>query len=151
MVSAVLVLGCAISLAMPANAQFPTPSPSDLLMSEGQRLFAAGRYKDAAASYERAMQLGVGRPHEAALGVARAYLQLGNRKQALRWGEIATELASLDGVSEPGTARALPSSTYAPKGDALISRLEEVLWRTRPTRTPTARSLSRRSWTTSTI
>jgi tetratricopeptide (TPR) repeat protein len=58
-------------------------------MSEGHDLFAAGRYKEAAASFERAMQLGVDRPHVAARKVARSYAQLGNRKQATRWLEIA--------------------------------------------------------------
>jgi tetratricopeptide (TPR) repeat protein len=155
--ASIVALACALASASAADAQIPTSrladSPTsriDTLMSEADDLYDAGRYKEAAASFERAMQLGVARPHEAALGVARAYLQLGNRKQAQRWGEIATQLASLDGVSEPGAARALPSSTHAPKGDALISRLEEVLWRTQQARTPTARSRSSASSMTST-
>ena len=149
-VPAALALACMVALATPADAQPPAFSPDGLLMSEGHRFYAAGDYKAAAASFERAMQLGVERPHEAALGVARAYLQLGNRKQALRWGEIATQLASLDVGAGRDAARALPSSRHAPKGDALISRLEEVLWRTQPAGTPTARSRSSESSTTST-
>jgi tetratricopeptide (TPR) repeat protein len=61
----------------------------DILVAEGQALYDAGRYKEAAASFERAMQLGVDRPHEAARNVARSYAKLGNRKQATRWLEIA--------------------------------------------------------------
>jgi tetratricopeptide (TPR) repeat protein len=159
--ASIIAVACALTGTPASRAQVPTSRladiptsrisrPPDLLMSEGHDLYAAGRYKDAAASFERALQLGVEKPHEAALGVARAYLQLGNRKQALRWGEIATQLASLGDVSEPDAARALPSSRHAPNGDALISRLEEVLWRTQQARTPTARSRSSASSMTST-
>jgi tetratricopeptide (TPR) repeat protein len=102
-----LTLGCALAVtASVASAQVPasvsrgTPmlssSPDlltsrtpDLLMSEGHDHYDAGRYKEAAASFERAMQLGVARPHEAARSVARSYAKLGNRKQAMRWLEIA--------------------------------------------------------------
>jgi tetratricopeptide (TPR) repeat protein len=102
-----LTLGCALafttsvaSAQLPASASRVTPVPSlspdiltsrhpDILMSEGHDLFADGRYKEAAASFERAMQLGVDRPHEAARNVARSYAKLGNRKQATRWLEIA--------------------------------------------------------------
>jgi tetratricopeptide (TPR) repeat protein len=102
-----LTLGCALafttsvaSAQLPASASRVTPVPSlspdiltsrppDLLVAEGHALYADGRYKAAAASFERAMQLGVDRPHEAARNVARSYAKLGNRKQATRWLEIA--------------------------------------------------------------
>jgi tetratricopeptide (TPR) repeat protein len=89
-----LMLACSLaSTAYPADAQLPiSPKPDNLLL-EGHSLYDAGRYKEAAASFERAMQLGVARPHEAAREVARSYARLGNRKQALRWGAIAELLA----------------------------------------------------------
>ena len=68
--------------------------PPDALVAEGQELYDAGRYKEAAASFERAIQLGVARPHEAARSVARSYEKLGNRKQAHRWAEIAELIAA---------------------------------------------------------
>lgn len=107
-----LALSCALAAVTSiSNAQIPagasrsapvlSPSPDsptsrhpDILMSEGRELFDAGRYKEAAASFERAMQLGVERPHEAAWNVARSYAKLGNRKQAVRWAEIAELLRS---------------------------------------------------------
>jgi hypothetical protein len=61
----------------------------DILMSEGHDLYDAGRYKEAAASFEQAMMLGVAKPHVAARKVAQSYERLGNRKQAVRWTEIA--------------------------------------------------------------
>lgn len=106
--SSLLAVACALSCAsrraeaqVPANARplviIPMLSESDLLASppphilieEGHALYDAGRYKEAAASFERAMQAGVARPHEAAWNVARSYAKFGNRKQALRWVEIA--------------------------------------------------------------
>ena len=71
-----------------------TTTSAELLVAEGDLLFDAGRYKEAAASFERAMQLGLARPHEAASKVARSYAKLGNRKQASRWAEIAELLDS---------------------------------------------------------
>jgi tetratricopeptide (TPR) repeat protein len=74
----------------------------DILMSEGHDLFDAGRYKEAAASFEQAMQLGVSRPHVAAWKVAQSYARLGNRKQALRWTEIAELLErNPEGLKRP--------------------------------------------------
>ena len=109
---AVGALACVLAIAPTVDAQDPTSRPSDSLMSQGHDLYAAGRYKDAAASFERAMQLGVERPHEAAWEVARSYAQLGNRKQAVRWQEIAERLrhpASLSSsaIVLPFPARAL--------------------------------------------
>jgi len=79
----------------------PTSRTPDLLMSEGHALFDAGRYKEAAASYERAMQLGVARPHEAARGVSRSYEKLGNWKQASRWATIADLLEHPERAEQP--------------------------------------------------
>ena len=86
---------------MPADAQIPTSRRPDILMSEGRDLYDAGRYKEAAASFERAMQLGVARPHEAARNVARSYAKLGNRKQASRWAEIAELLEHPERAQRP--------------------------------------------------
>jgi tetratricopeptide (TPR) repeat protein len=76
-------------------------------MSEGHDLYDAGRYKEAAASFERAMQLGVARPHEAARNVARSYAKLGNRKQAVRWAEIAELLEHPERAPRPLRSRLL--------------------------------------------
>lgn len=122
-------LSCALAvIASAASAQIPasaprgapvlSPSPDiptsrapdlrsysrhpDILMSEGHDLFDAGRYKEAAASFEQAMQLGVSRPHVAAWKVAQSYARLGNRKQALRWAEIAQLLErNPEGLKKP--------------------------------------------------
>jgi len=95
------------------DSRIPSSMQPEVLISEGQSLYDAGRYKEAAASYERAMQLGVARPHEAAWQVARSYAKLGNRKQALRWAEIAERLESGARALTPWTACALPCSGAA--------------------------------------
>lgn len=89
------------------SPDIPTSGPPDILMSEGHELFDAGRYKEAAASFERAIQLGVERPHEAAWNVAQSYVKLGNRKQAVRWAEIAELLRSSGGRAGGEVVRAM--------------------------------------------
>ena len=124
-----LTLGCALafttsvaSAQLPASTSrvTPVPSPSpdlptsrhpdllsssrhpDILMSEGHDLYDAGRYKEAAASFEQAMMLGVRKPHVAARKVAQSYARLGNRKQAMRWLEIAELLErNPEGLKRP--------------------------------------------------
>lgn len=54
--------------------------------------YAASRYRESIASFERALQLRVGRPETAALHIARAYARLGNRKQAMRWLSHSVDL-----------------------------------------------------------
>jgi len=76
------------------DSRIPSSREPAVLVSEGEALYDAARYKEAAASFERAIQLGAARPHEAAWKVARSYAKLGNRKQALRWAEIAERLGS---------------------------------------------------------
>lgn len=105
-ISALALLGVLTGTAYAAGAQVPADETRsvlaprgvvdllgirhpDLLMSEGHALYDAGHYKEAAASFEQAMQLGVSRPHLAAKKVAQSYARLGNRKQARRWAEIA--------------------------------------------------------------
>jgi tetratricopeptide (TPR) repeat protein len=60
--------------------------------TRGRALYDSSRYRESIASYERALQLGVGRPEEGAWNIARGYARLGNRKQALRWLGHALEL-----------------------------------------------------------
>jgi tetratricopeptide (TPR) repeat protein len=55
----------------------------------GEALERAGRYKAAAAAYQRAIQLGVTRPDESSRKVARVFIRLGDEKQASRWMELA--------------------------------------------------------------
>jgi tetratricopeptide (TPR) repeat protein len=73
----------------------------DVYVAEGRVLYDAGRYKEAAASFERALQLGVARPPEAARGVARSYEKLGNRKQAGRWADLADLLEHPERAKRP--------------------------------------------------
>ena len=70
--------------------------------SYGDALYNDGRHRESIAAYQRAIQLGVDHPDVVALNVARAYAQLGNRKQALRWVERSLDLggASRDGVRD---------------------------------------------------
>ena len=125
MLAMVCALTCIATAAREAGAQvsanerqgaphIPTPPPTHLLLSEGRTLYEAGRYKEAAASFERALQAGVKKPHEAAWEVARAYAMLGNDKQARRWQRIAVQLADGGGRLGGDAARALPSSMPAP-------------------------------------
>lgn len=96
------------------RSPLPASPHPDTLLSQGRSLYHAGRYKEAAASFERALQAGVKKPHEAAWEVARAYAKLGNDKQARRWQRIAVQLADGGGRLGGDAARALPSSMAAP-------------------------------------
>jgi tetratricopeptide (TPR) repeat protein len=60
--------------------------------SRGRALYDSSRYRESIASYERALQLGAGRPEESAWNIARGYARLRNRKQALRWLGHALDL-----------------------------------------------------------
>ena len=62
----------------------------------GRAFHDAGRYRDAAAAYQRAMQLDRNGSAEAARNVARAYVALGNQKQAQRWLEHARQLSDMN-------------------------------------------------------
>lgn len=73
--------------------------------SFGEALCGDGRQREGVAAYERALQLGVDAPHRTAFDVARAYAQLGNRKQALRWIERAISL----GLTDPSEIRGEPA------------------------------------------
>ena len=86
----------------------PGVADAERWAQEGKSRYEAGEYKEAAASFERALQLRVGRPHDAALNVARAYARLDNRKQALRWIAHALDLGLPDAerlYDEPAFAR----------------------------------------------
>jgi tetratricopeptide (TPR) repeat protein len=51
----------------------------------GTELYAAGRYRQSIASFERALQLCSTMTSADAWNIARGYAKLGNSKQALRW------------------------------------------------------------------
>lgn len=53
----------------------------------GYALFNSGRYRESIGAYQRGLQLGAPEVDDALWNVARAYAQLGNRKQSLRWLE----------------------------------------------------------------
>ena len=65
----------------------------------GRAFYDARRYREAVASFERGMKLNTGVSSDGAWNVARAYAQLGNRKQALRWLAHARELGFRNDVA----------------------------------------------------
>jgi tetratricopeptide (TPR) repeat protein len=83
-----------------ATLRLSLPDPGDRVAerwsSRGRALYDSSRYRESIASFERALQLRVGRPDEQAWNIARAYAHLGNRKQALRWLSHALELGFQD-------------------------------------------------------
>ena len=60
----------------------------------GDVLLEAERYREAAASYERAIQVDTRLTLRATRGVARAYARMGNDRQAVRWLEQAIRLGA---------------------------------------------------------
>src|SRR5258708_7693544 len=58
----------------------------------GHALYDVRRYRESIAAFERALQLNADAPHDGARQIARAYAQLGNEKQTLRWLEHARQL-----------------------------------------------------------
>ena len=58
----------------------------------GHELYAASRYRESIGAFERGLQLRAHGAADGAWNVARAYAQLGNRKQALRWLTHARQL-----------------------------------------------------------
>ena len=78
------------------SAGAPTAGEAERWSSQGRLEYDSGAYKEAAASFERALQLRVMRPYDAAWNVARAYARLGNRTQTLRWLRHALELGLPD-------------------------------------------------------
>jgi tetratricopeptide (TPR) repeat protein len=60
----------------------------------GDVLVQAERHREAAAAYERAMQLDARLREQATRGVARAYARLGDDRQAVRWLEQALRLGA---------------------------------------------------------
>jgi len=65
---------------------------SEQWIARGNELYASSRYRESIAAYERALQLRADGNADGAWNVARAYAQLGNRKQALRWLTHARQL-----------------------------------------------------------
>ncbi|MEO5814835.1 MAG: tetratricopeptide repeat protein [Gemmatimonadaceae bacterium] len=61
-------------------------------IARGHELYAAGRYRESIAAFERALQLRADAGADGAWNVSRAYAQLDNRKQALRWLTHARQL-----------------------------------------------------------
>ena len=60
----------------------------------GRALYDTQHYRESVAAFERAVQLRPDSSSDAAWNIARAYAQLGNRKQAERWLEHAAQLGS---------------------------------------------------------
>jgi tetratricopeptide (TPR) repeat protein len=58
----------------------------------GNELYAASRYRESIGAFERGLQLRAHGAADGAWNVARAYAQLNNRKQALRWLTHARQL-----------------------------------------------------------
>jgi hypothetical protein len=58
-------------------------------MAMGDALSGAARYREAVASYQRAIQLDARLTRDGTTSVARAYARLGDDRQAVRWLELA--------------------------------------------------------------
>lgn len=58
-------------------------------MAMGDALSGAARYREAVASYQRAIQLDARLTRDGTTSVARAYARLGDDRQAARWLELA--------------------------------------------------------------
>lgn len=76
---------------MPAIDTLSAEAPEQW-MARGHELYASSRYREAIAAFERAVQLRADAGADGAWNVSRAYAQLGNRKQALRWLTHARQL-----------------------------------------------------------
>jgi tetratricopeptide (TPR) repeat protein len=63
----------------------------------GDVLLHAERYREATAAYQRAIQLDARLSGVGTRGVARAYAQMGNDRQAIRWLEQALRLGARPG------------------------------------------------------
>jgi tetratricopeptide (TPR) repeat protein len=68
------------------------PKASEQWIARGHALYAASRYRESIAAFERALQLRADAGPDGAWNVSRAYAQLGNRKQAFRWLTHARQL-----------------------------------------------------------
>ncbi|MEO8337515.1 MAG: hypothetical protein ABI664_21245 [bacterium] len=80
-----------LSLAeMPAIDTLSAAAPEQWI-ARGHELYASSRYRESIAAFERALQLRADMGADGAWQVARAYAQLGNRKQAFRWLSHARE------------------------------------------------------------
>jgi tetratricopeptide (TPR) repeat protein len=76
---------------MPAIDTRSAEAPKQWI-ARGYELYAASRYRESIAAFERALQLRADAGADGAWNVSRAYAQLGNRKQALRWLTHARQL-----------------------------------------------------------
>jgi tetratricopeptide (TPR) repeat protein len=76
---------------MPAIDTLSAEAP-ERWIARGHELYAASRYRESIAAFERALQLRADAGADGAWNVSRAYAQLGNRKQALRWLTHARQL-----------------------------------------------------------
>jgi hypothetical protein len=102
----------------------------------GRALYAENRDRESIAAFERAMQFGSARAHDAPWCIALAYARLGNRRQAFRWAEnsIAT------GVSNTHQMEVAPEfSAY--RRDPMFTQLMEASHssKTRDDRMPISR------------
>jgi tetratricopeptide (TPR) repeat protein len=68
--------------------------PAAHWLALGEVLVHAERYREAAAAYQRAIQLDARLTGVGTRGVARAYAQMGNDRQAIRWLEQALRLGA---------------------------------------------------------
>ena len=80
------------SLAEMATIDSVSSGASEQWIARGNELYASRRYRESIAAYERALQLRADGNADGAWNVARAYAQLDNRKQALRWLTHARQL-----------------------------------------------------------
>ena len=89
MKAALILVLLAVSLAAPRMGSAQTP---EQWSARGLALYDSCRYRESIAAFERAMQLRARATDDGAWHIARAYAQLGNKKQALRWLAHARQL-----------------------------------------------------------
>lgn len=81
--SLIVAIACALALQMAVSAQDPAPASADAQVQQGDRLFAAGRYAEAADAYRRALDAQVPETAvRAGVGVVLARLRRGDFSEA---------------------------------------------------------------------
>ncbi|MEO7457961.1 MAG: tetratricopeptide repeat protein [Gemmatimonadaceae bacterium] len=109
-----IVAALVIALALPRFL-----AAQEDVTARADNLFGAGHYKESIAAYERALQLRAPRPADNAWHIARAYVRLGNAKQASRWLEHARQLGFANEqavASEPGMREMVASVARRDRG-----------------------------------
>jgi hypothetical protein len=120
-----VVMLAALLVAAPPAARAQSAERPQAWVARGDSLFRAARWLESIAAYQRGLQLRAPDAGESAWRIARAFVRLGNAKQASRWVEHARQMGFADEraiAAEPGLRELI----------ALAGRRDEGLLR-RPT------------------